>query len=172
MSNGLVLLSLLYAALTFVTLALLIRTRIEARWKTLLVLAFTGVAMLSHEGWQRMAGWPTAAPLPPRFLYHAASVREPNPAKNDPGLIHLWATELGPTGPVAEPRAYILPYSKEDHQEIQAARERAMRSGLPQVGRLQRGNEGNGRIVTGRQSGAPGSTFRLADLPEPALPEK
>lgn len=171
MSNGLILLSLLYAVLTFFALALLIRTQLGVRSKTLLVLVFTGVAVLSQMGWQRMAGWPTHAELPPRFLYHAASIREPNAGKNDPGLIHLWATELRPDGPAPEPRAYELPYTPEDHQQIQAARER-MRQGLPQVGRLARGNEGNGRIANGRQSATAGPSFVLADLPEPALPEK
>ena len=171
MSTSLVLLSLLYFAVTFLALALLIRTKLEARWKTLLILAFTAMAMLSHRGWQAMAGWPANAPLPERFLYHAASIREPNPAMNDPGVIHLWATELLADGPAPEPRAYILPYTKEDHRQIQEARER-IRNGLPQVGRLSHGREGNGKLAEGKQSASPGASFVLTDLPGPALPEK
>lgn len=171
MTSGLVTLSLLYAAVTFLALALLLRTRLESRWKSLLIVGFTGLAILSHLGWQRMAGWPTKAPLPERFLYHASSIREPNPAKNDPGLIHVWATELRPDGPAPEPRAYELPYTQEDHREIQQARER-IRQGLPQVGRLLRGAEGNGKVAPGKQSASPGAHFVLADLPEPQLPEK
>lgn len=171
MSNGLVLLSLLYAAVTFLALALLIRTRLPSRWKSLLIVAFTALAVLSHSGWQRMAGWPARAPLPEHFLYHAASIREPNPANNDPGVIHLWATELRPDGPAPEPRAYELPYTPEDHKQVQEARER-IRQGLPQVGRLARGAEGNGRLATGKQSATAGASFVLSNLPEPALPEK
>ncbi|GAC1624215.1 MAG: hypothetical protein NVS9B10_09980 [Nevskia sp.] len=171
MSNSLVLLSLLYFAITFLALALLVRTKIQPRWKSLLIVAFTAMAMLSHHGWQQMSGWPAYAPLPERFLYHSASIREPNAAKNDPGLIHLWATELLPDGPAPEPRAYTLPYTKEDHRQVQEARER-IRNGLPQVGRLSRGREGNGKLAEGHQSASPGASFVLADLPEPALPEK
>lgn len=171
MHIGLIVLSMLYAALTFLVLALLLRTRLAPRWKTLLIVAFTGFAIVSHSAWQQMAGWPTKAPLPERFLYHAASIREPNPATNDPGLIHLWATELRADGPAPEPRAYELPYTKEDHHEIQQARER-IRQGLPQVGRMQRGAEGNGKLTPGKQSAGPAPTFVLSDLPEPQLPEK
>jgi hypothetical protein len=171
MSNGLVLLSLLYAAITFLALALLIRSTLAPRWKSLLIVAFTGFAVLSNIGWQRMAGWPVQAPLPEHFLYHAASIREPNAARNDPGVIHLWATELRADGPAPEPRAYEIPYTPEDHQQIQQARER-IRQGLPQVGRLARGLDGNGRIAPGKQSATAGPSFVLANLPEPALPEK
>lgn len=171
MSQGLVLLSLLYFLLALLALALLIRTRLSARLKSLLIIAFVGAAILSQQGWKRMAGWPTRAELPDRFLYHAASVREPNAATGDPGLIHLWATELTPDGPAPAPRSYELPYQPDDHKQIQDARERARQQGLPQIGR--KGgppNKANNVSDTRRSAGA--GTFSLADLPDPALPEK
>ena len=171
MSQGLVLLSLLYFLLTLLVLTLLIRTQLSARLKSLLIVAFIGAAILSQQGWKRMAGWPTRAELPERFLYHAASVREPNSATGDPGLIHLWATELTASGPAPEPRGYELPYSPEDHKQIQDARERARQQGLPQIGR-KGGPRNKSNVVSDAKRSAGSATFSLADLPDPALPEK
>lgn len=172
MSNGLVLLSLLYFVLTLLALALLIRTSLPVRLKTLLIVTFIGMAGLSQHGWKQMAGWPTAAPLPERFLYHAASVREPNAATGDPGLIHLWATELTPEGPAPEPRGYLLPYSTEDQKQIQDARERLRQQGLPQIGRKGGSRNKSNVVSDAKRSAGALPSFTLADLPDPALPEK
>lgn len=171
MSNGLVLLSLLYFVLAMLVLALAIRTAIAPRLKTVLIVAVIGVAILTHHGWQRLAGWPTRAELPDRFLYHAASVREPNAATGDVGLIHLWATELTPEGPAPEPRGYELPYTPEDHKQIQDARERARQQGLPQIGR-KGGPRNASNVVSDAKRSAGAANFQLADLPDPSLPEK
>jgi len=171
MSNGLVLLSLLYFSLALLLLALLVRTTLGARLKTVMIVAFVAMAGLSQYGWKQMAGWPTRAVLPERFLYHAASVREPNSATGDPGLIHIWATELTPSGPAKEPRAYELPYSPEDQKQIQDARERQRQQGLPQIGR-KAGVRNKSNVVSDARRTAALASFTLADLPDPALPEK
>ncbi len=172
MSHGLVLLSMLYFLLAMLLLSLLIRTEFPARVKTLAIFAFVGMAILSQRGWQQMAGWPTSAPLPERFLYHAASVREPNAATGDPGLIHIWATELRPDGPAQEPRSYQLPYAPEDQKQIQDARERIRQSGLPQIGRKGGGRNNSSLVSDAKRSAGALPNFTLADLPNPALPEK
>lgn len=172
MSQGIVLLSLLYFLLVVLALALVIRTRLPARLKTVLILAFMAMAVVTHHAWERLAGWPTRQPLPERFLYHAASVREPNAATGDPGLIHIWATELTPDGPAAEPRGYELPYQPEDHKQIQDARERQRQQGLPQIGRRKAGPRNTSNVVSDAKRSAGAANFSLADLPDPALPEK
>lgn len=171
MSQGIVLLSLLYFLLVLLALALAIRTSIPARLKTVLILAFIAMAIVTHHAWERLAGWPTKQPLPERFLYHAASVREPNAATGDAGLIHLWATELTPDGPAPEPRGYELPYTPEDHKQIQDARERQRQQGLPQIGR-KAGPRNKSNLVSDNKRSAGTANFSLADLPDPALPEK
>ena len=172
MSNGLVLLSLLYFLLAVLVLALMIRTPLATRLKSLLIVAFVGTAILTQHGWKQMAGWPTSAPLPERFLYHAASVREPNAVTGDAGLIHIWATELTPSGPAKEPRAYQLPYAPEDQKQIQDARERIRQNGLPQVGRKGGGRNNSSLVSDAKRSAGALPNFTLADLPNPALPEK
>lgn len=172
MSQGLVLLSLLYFLLALLVLALMIRTALPARLKSLLIVAFIGAAVLSQHGWKQMAGWPSSAPLPDRFLYHAASVREPNAATGDPGLIHIWATELTPSGPAKEPRGYLLPYSAEDQKQVQDARERMRQNGLPQIGRKGGGRNNSSLVSDAKRSAGALPNFTLADLPNPALPEK
>lgn len=172
MSKGIVLLSLLYFLLVVLALALVIRTTLPARLKTVLILAFVGMAVVTHHAWERLAGWPTQQPLPDRFLYHAASVREPNAATGDPGLIHIWATELTPEGPAPEPRGYELPYQPEDHKQIQDARERQRQQGLPQIGRKASGTRNKSNLVSDDKRSAGSANFTLADLPDPALPEK
>lgn len=172
MSNGLVLLSMLYFLVALLALTLLIRTRLSPRLKSMLIIAFIGMAGLSQRGWQQMAGWPTVSPLPDRFLYHAASIREPNAATGDPGLIHIWATELTPDGPAAEPRAYVLPYAAEDQKQIQDARERQRQQGLPQIGRKGGARNQSNVVSDAKRSAGALPSFTLGDLPDPALPEK
>ncbi len=87
-------------------------------------------------------GWPTRDALPTKSVVYWTIVREPNPARNDPGAIFLWATSLDAVGrtrnpltyasPGDEPRAYRLPYSRELHLGLQNA-QGSMREGRPVV---------------------------------------
>ena len=103
----------------------------KGRWPLKLLL--TGfLAFFSLETWQALdsySGWPAKEAMPQRALLLHAVVREPNPAKHDPGAIFLWVVPLGQDdpGPFAydpisgEPRAYKLPYSRPMHEQTAGA---------------------------------------------------
>lgn len=164
---GFALLAITYLGLVLAVLALALRAPAPAWTKTLLILVLGAGMFLSYEGWVRLAGWPSDTALPERFLYHAAVVTEPDPDLGVAGKIELWATAIGPDGPAARPRAYLLAYSRPAHNEVQAAQER-LRTGSPQIGQSLGNGLGRGGVGSLDQE----SPFQLSTVPEPALPEK
>lgn len=172
MTLHLVLLSGLYAALTLLLLYLLIGTRLPWAVRVSLVGLFTGAYFGSWLLWQDMAGWPARAVLPDRFLFHAATIVEPDEEKAEPGAIYLWLTELrDEQGPVEKPRAYRVAYAKTLHTQVQQA-EMRLRNGMPQVGERRSGLEGQLSVSGTLQRIEDEQQFELGNLPSPALPEK
>lgn len=171
MNGSLLLLAGLYAGLGALVLYVLISARIPLIFRAGLVALVTGGYFVSWQTWNDIAGWPARAGLPERFLFHAASIVEPDEEHGEPGAIYVWATELGDEGPQGPPRSYRVAYLKKLHSEIREAEAR-MRNGLPQIGRKKAGSPGL-RNVSGamRKLGDP-QTFELGTLPSPALPEK
>ncbi len=167
-----VLLSGLYAALTLLLLYLLIGGRLPWPARAGLVLLFSGAYFGSWLLWQDLAGWPARAVLPDRFLFHAASITEPDVEKAEPGSIYLWLTELrDEEGPIAKPRAYRVPYLKSLHSEVQEAQMR-LRNGMPQVGRRKPDADGQIPMAGTLRREEDDQQFELGNLPSPALPEK
>lgn len=168
----LVLLSGLYAALSLLLLYLLIGTRLHWLARAGLVALFSVGYFASWQLWQDMAGWPARAVLPDRFLFHAATITEPDDENAEPGSIYLWVTELREEeGPAEKPRAYRVPYLKALHSQIQEAQAR-MRNGVPQVGKRKVGSEGHISVAGVMRRQEDEQQFELGNLPSPALPEK
>jgi hypothetical protein len=59
------------------------------------------------------AGWPRAAAPPARTSLVSAVVREPDPSTGDAGAIYLWLDVGGNA-----PRAFALPYSRRNHEQV------------------------------------------------------
>jgi len=66
-------------------------------------------------------GWPTSEPLPQKFRLVNMEVQEPR-NEVDEGVIYLWVVSLVDASD--EPRAYRLPYTRELHSRLTAARKR------------------------------------------------
>ena len=172
MTLHIVLLSGLYTALTLLLLYLLIGTRLPWLARAGMVLLFSGAYFGSWLLWQDLAGWPARAVLPDRFLFHAATITEPDEEKAEPGSIYLWLTELhDEEGPIAKPRAYRVPYLKSLHTQVQEA-EMRLRNGMPQVGRRKLAVDGQISVAGTLQRKEDDQQFELGNLPSPALPEK
>lgn len=168
-------------------------------WQKLLLIVTVpsfGLAVWSSLGSYK--GWPTTAAPPEKALVYWVLVREPEPARGDPGAIFVWLTpveedasgSLNPLdydSPGGEPRAYKLPYSRSLHQATETAKNIIGR-GQPAVLELHepRGEEPpgdgeereGGRPSEGGQQGSsprnPGygeNDIRVYPLP-PALPPK
>ncbi len=131
---------------------------------------------------RNLLGWPTEQAMPDRFEILFATIQEPDEVTRTPGAIYVWAWELPGDGPVAAgdiydparfdtrvgsgqmPRAYMLPYDRPTHREVQEAMVKIVQ-GTRQVG------------VTDRKPKKPGeyaeqSRFSFYDRPDPILPPK
>jgi len=126
-------------------------------------------------------GWPADERMPQRSLLISASLREPNPPKNDPGAIFLWVIPLGMDDPSpfaydpisGEPRAYRIPYSKQMRDQVAAAMKAMQENGRPIL--IERDGTGD---ADGDGTGNPtgydddNTGLRMRELPPPALPPK
>jgi hypothetical protein len=130
-----------------------------------------GLVVLVSVSFFDVIGWPARADLPEQFLFHAATVIEPDSEKSEPGAIYVWATELTESGPARMPRSYKVSYLKSTHAQLQEAEAR-MRNGLPQIGKRKRMAEGNLSLTGAMKRIEDEQQFDLGNLPSPALPEK
>ena len=150
---------------------LIIGSRLPWMLRAALVTLVSVSFFASWQLWRDVAGWPARAELPEHFLFHAATVVEPDPEKSEPGSIYVWATELTDEGPAGMPRSYRVNYLKSMHGQLQEAEAR-MRNGLPQVGKRKLGADGNLSLTGVMKRQEDDQQFELGNLPSPALPEK
>ena len=167
----LVLLCALYVGVALMVVYLVIGSTLPWMLRAALAVLVSVSFFASWLLWRDVTGWPARAELPDNFLFHAATVIEPDPEKSQPGSIYVWATELTDHGPVAMPRAYRVNYLKATHAQLQAAEAR-MRNGQPQVGKRKRGTEGSLALGGVMKRKEDDQQFELGNLPAPALPEK
>lgn len=171
MTGSLLLLIVCYALLGLLLLALCFHTRWSFWIKTGAVIVVTGFYFLSYDALTGLLGYPTAAKLPSRFIFHHAVMAEPDKNTGEKGSIHIWVTELTRKGPAAQPRAYFIPWEKDTQKAIGEAQKKA-REGIVQLGTTEdRPAEGNsmlGRLLMPSNK----VRLRLQDQPSPALPEK
>lgn len=164
---------LLLVAVNVVVLALLALVLIYSRlhWvlRLLLVLMVSGSYWIAYQGWDRAQGWPSSNPVPEKFLLHGAVIEEPDKENGVTGTIHLWLTDLSTHQPAEQPRAHVLPYSKQLHSNAQEAL-RNMRNGELQLGTLQL--EAGNKQAAGGYAGENPQLIEFSDLPKQALPEK
>jgi hypothetical protein len=167
----LVLLCGLYVGVALMVTYLVIASRLPYPIRAGLVVLVSVSFFASWQLWRDVIGWPARADLPEQFLFHAATVIEPDSEKSEPGAIYVWATELTESGPARMPRSYKVSYLKSTHAQLQEAEAR-MRNGLPQVGKRKLGNEGNISLTGVMKRNEDEQQFELGNLPAPALPEK
>lgn len=171
MTGSLLLLAGLYAGLGALVLYVLISARLPLVLRATIVALVTAGYFLTWQTWNDMAGWPARAEMPERFLFHAATVVEPDEERGTPGSIYVWATELTDDGPVGVPRAYRVDYVKRLHGALREAEAR-MRNGVPQVGKRKLGSTANLSVSGAMKRKTEDMQFELGNLPSPALPEK
>ncbi len=171
MTYSLFLLAAGFAGLAALLVAALIYSRWPAWSKAVLVVLVSGFYYANYTALQGTVGWPTSEPIPEHFMLLGSSVREPDRASGDPGIIHLWVNSLAGAQPAHWPRAYELPYSRDLHYQLQEARKR-QDEGIPQIGRRVY-EPANAETPRERGSFARAkTTVKIEDLPDPVLPEK
>lgn len=154
-------------ALAFLTVLALLWSRWPAWLKGLLVVGVTLFYFHAHEVIHSTWGWPSADPLPERFVLLAAVIEEPG--TRSPGALYVWVNALENGKPAAQPRAYRLPYAKDLHALLNEGMKK-IREGVSQYGTSEPkvGKGGLSWLRPGNDEQA----IKLRDLPSPQLPEK
>jgi hypothetical protein len=191
--TSVVFLSLAYVLLSALLLVVLAQLAIPRLAKIAAILAASIFYLVVFFTTQGLLGWSAPVAVPARFQVLWTRVIEPNPARQEPGAIHLWLEELDEANlPSGVPRAYLLPYSAELARRVSAAQEE-IEKGHPQGGRAQFfGSPSHAGTVTGplNTSAPPGGdpsggglldpsflggqskSVDLVLLPKPVLPPK
>jgi hypothetical protein len=157
-----------FAILLFITLVALLWSHWPIWLKGVLITAVTVLYFYGHEAVHSIWGIPSTDALPPKFVVLSAVVQEPT--NKTPGLLYLWISKIGDNGPVLEPRAYQLPYSRKLHTQIDEGIKKG-RDGISQVGTAEV-KAGNGRGLGWLRPGNDEQEIKISDLPSPQLPEK
>lgn len=160
-------LTLSFAALVLLSTLALLWSRWPGWMKGLLL---AGVAVLyfwGDDAVHNLSGWPSRDALPERFALLAVVIEEP--AAKTAGALYLWVNAIDNGKPVAQPRAYRLPYTKDLHALLNESMKKA-RQGVSQMGTAEpkHGKKGLGWLRPGSDE----QEVKIRDLPAPQLPEK
>ena len=156
-----------FAALVFLCAMALLWSRWPAWLKALLVAGVAVFYFWADGVVHNLSGWPTADALPERFTLLAAVIEEPS--NKSSGALYIWVNAIENGKPVAQPRAYRLPYAKDLHALLNEGLKK-VREGVSQYGTSEP-KVGKGGLAWLR----PGNyeqSVKLRDLPSPQLPEK
>jgi hypothetical protein len=151
----------LVAGFVFVVVLLLaLNLRTDFHWSIkagaiIIATLFYLITLMTLPGFY---GWPTSAPLPQKFRLVSMEVKEPR-NEVDQGVIYLWVVSL--EDDEAKPRAYQLPYTRELHSRLTAARKR-MEFGQTLAGELEMDAGG-----LGKRGGLPRFYFIEKQRPPP-----
>lgn len=112
--------------------ALLLSLYLYSNWRwwinAVATLGLTMFYIASYLSFPPLLGWPTNHDVPQQFRLLAFSVEE------NEG-IYIWANDLSKGVQIGAPRAYILPYNKQLHEDIQIAGTK-LRRGISIVGEI------------------------------------
>jgi len=198
MQGHIVLLTVAYAALGALLLAVLVHLPVARGVKVAAICAMS-VFNIGVFFWsQGLVGWSSATAVPERFQVLWTRVVEPNPSRGTPGAIHLWVEALDENNiPSGEPRAFLLPYAPALAARASEAQSE-IKKGNPQGGRaetyapdIEAAPAENANVRTASQGVAPGGdpsggggmldpsvlggqtkSVDLMPLPRPLLPPK
>ena len=118
-------LTLAYVAVAALLLSLNLATRYSAAVKAAAIVVVSLLYVAAWQGTRGLMGWPSPDPLPEEFRVLWITIEEPDKGQGLPGSIYYWARALDEAGlPEGAPRAYTVPWSEEEAESAQAARDR------------------------------------------------
>ena len=124
LEGSVLLLCLAYVLLSVLLLAVMAWLPLPRFLKIAAILAASAFYVVVFFATQGLLGWSAPVAVPDRFQVLWTRVIEPNPARHDPGAIHLWLEALDDANlPSGVPRAYLLPYSPELALKVSGAQE-------------------------------------------------
>jgi hypothetical protein len=147
LQSVIVTLSVGYALIGALLLAILIYSRLPWPLKALAVVVTSAFYVVSFIGTRGLLGWASRDRLPEAFKLLQARIVEPHSLEGDPGSVYLWVEALDDENrPSGVPRAYRLPYNEKLAEKTHAA-ENEIAAGRPQGGRAADFGEGYGDII-------------------------
>ena len=160
-------LTLSFAALVLLCTLALIWSRWPVWLKGLLVAGTAVLYFWGDDVVHNLSGWPTADALPERFALLAVVIEEPS--NKTAGALYLWVNAIESGKPVAQPRSFKLPYTKDLHALLNESMKKA-RQGVSQLGTAEprAGKRGIGWLRPGSDE----QVVKIRDMPAPQLPEK
>lgn len=165
-----ILLTFLYLTVAILLLVLCLATAWKRWIKLVMILVVTASYFVANYTFEDMLGWPTPRMLPEKFIVISAVIEEPNPAKGIDGAIYLWVSALDAQRPATVPRAYKLPYLKENHSELTESLRRS-RQGIRQIAVIEGSGGGSGgswlKMNTEKKV-----KIKISDAPAARMPEK
>ena len=173
MTASLLLITVCYAALALLIIALCLYTRWSFWIKSVLIVLAGVFSMFTYDSLHGLMGYPSStARMPERFVFHYAIAAEPSKATGEKGTIFIWATALSKEGPAREPRAYLVPFEKELNKQLGESMKRGQ-GGTAQMGIVndKPDTEGSNNVMR-YLSSIKTQRIRMQDMPDPALPEK
>lgn len=156
-----------FVAVAFVCLLALLFSHWPRWLKAGLVVAVTTLYFGANAALDDVWGWPSRHALPERFVLLAAVIEEPS--KKSEGALYVWVNALEDGKPAAQPRAYVLPYSKDLHSLLNDGLKK-VRNGVSQMGTAQAKHGPKG--LAWLRPGSDEQSVKIRDLPVPQLPEK
>lgn len=136
--QALLLLSISPVVIGTILAILVLRCRWPAQLKTVAIIALSLSYFIQYLAAQQLFGWPSKQTPPQQFQLLAEHIVEPNQHTREQGAIYLWGLADGQT----TPRAWKLPYSQEQHQQLDGQRQARQQ----------------GRALTATRQGPPSST--------------
>lgn len=170
MTNSSLMLTFLYVTVAVLLLVLCLATAWKRWIKISMIVVVTMTYFIANHTFEDMLGWPTPRMLPEKFAIVSAVIEEPNKERGIEGAIYLWVTPLDSSRPSTKPRAYKLPYLKENHSQLSEAQRKA-RQGIRQIGVVERAGGGTGSAWF-KVNADNKLKLRVSDAPVTRLPEK
>lgn len=170
MTNSSLMLTFLYVAVAVLLLVLCLATAWKRWIKISMIVVVTLTYFVANHTFEDMLGWPTPRMMPEKFAIVSAVIEEPNKERGIDGAIYLWVTPLDTARPSAVPRAYKLPYLKDNHSQLSEA-QRKSRQGIRQIGVVERAGGGSGSSWF-KVNADNKIKLRVSDAPVTRLPEK
>lgn len=139
-----------------------IHSRLHWIIKAIMIMLSLAVAGMSYATYVNKLGWAVVDEPPELFQVLGSVVREPN--QSDPGAIYVWYKVPG----TKEPRAIILPYTKEMHKKMNKAK------GMMERGQqvFMKGKKGAKPKVLGDSDNAESQTIMDFVPPPRTIPDK
>ncbi len=156
-----------FSALVLLCAMALLWSRWPAWMKALLLCGVTVLYFWGDDVVHNLSGWPTTDALPERFALLAVVIEEPS--NKTSGALYIWVNAIEKGKPVAQPRSYKLPYTKDLHALLNEGMKKS-RQGVTQMGTAvpKQGKKGLGWLRPGSDE----QEIKIRDLPAPQLPEK